>query len=141
MTIFEKISFMNEKIKKTQDKLEFLQMNADSPRTSVISDTPRGGGNAGNPLEQYYEKKEELTEKLRALEAKRDRLWKKAVDLMNAADIDKQVQNMMFMRFGYELQWKRVAYAMNKKYPDNKWNVNKCFRKYRDVLCGIRKIK
>lgn len=139
MTIFEEISFINDKIKKVQDKLEYLQMNIDSPRTSVMSDMPRGGGSVGNPLEQYMEKKEELTEKLAALQERLEAKWKEAVALMDKAGIDKQVQNMMYFRFGYELQWERVAYSLNKKYPNNKWNVNKCFRKYREVLCKIRR--
>lgn len=141
MTIFDEISFTNDKIKKVQDKLEYLQMNIDSPRTSVMSDMPRGGGSVGNPLELYVVKKEELTDRLRALEAKRERLWEKAIELMDCAGIDKQVQDMMYYRFGYGLQWQRVATALNEKYPDGKWNVNKCFRKYREVLCKIKRVK
>ena len=140
MTVFDEIVFINDKIKKVNDKLEFLQMNIDSPRSSVISDMPRGGGIAGNPLEQYIEKKEELIEKLEALENRVNRKWNEANKLMDCASIDRQTRTMMYLRFMFGMQWKVVAQTMQRKYPQNKWCVNKCFRKYRDVLCKIRKL-
>lgn len=140
MTIFEEISCIKEKIRRTQEKIELLEMKIDSPRSCEISDMPRGGGNAGNPLEVYVEKKEELTEKLDALETKLEKLWYEALNLMKAANIDQQVQAMMYFRFIYGLQWERVAYALSKRYAGCKWNVNKCFRKYREVLCRIRRL-
>lgn len=140
MTIFEEISVTKGKIEKVKDKLEYLQMKIDSPRSCVISDMPRGGGNAGNPLEQYVEKKEELMGKLARLERTLERQWIKARSLMDAANIDDQTQVMMYYRFDCGLQWEKVALALTKKYPQNRWNVNKCFRKYREVICRTRKL-
>lgn len=139
MNIFEEISFINEKIKKVQDKLEYLQMNIDSPRSSVMSDMPRGGGCVGNPLEQYIERKEEYEEKLHSLEKRLDNLWADAYYLMDSAKIDSQVQVMMYLRIAEGLRWEKCAQTLAKKYPDGKWNVNKCFRKYREVLSKTRR--
>lgn len=139
MTIFDEIAETRGRIKKTQDKIEYLEMKADTPRSSVFSDMPKGGGGAGNPLEQYIVRKEELTEKLTALKARLERLWHKAARQMSDVGVEKQTRRMMYLRFVCGLQWEKCAVLLNEKYPNCKWNVNKCFRKYRDVLYKIRK--
>ena len=139
MTIFDEITHLNGKIKRVQDKLELLQMKIDSPRSSVISDMPRGGGGGGNPLEDYIERKEEYEEKLRFLLNRLDKLWADAYYMMDSAKIDSQVQVMMYLRFAKGLKWEKCAETLAEKYPDGKWNENKCFRKYREVLRKIRR--
>ena len=137
MTIFDEIADTRGRIKKVQDKIEYLEMKADTPRSSVFSDMPKGGG-VGNPLEQYIVKKEELTEKLTALKTRLERLWRKAARQMSAVGVERQTRRMMYLRFVCGLQWEKCAVMLNEKYPNCKWNVNKCFRKYRDVLYKIR---
>ena len=141
MTIFDRIANLRDRIIKAQNKLAFLEMKADTPRSSVFSDTPKGTYNASNPLEQYMIEKEEADEKLKILKLKFNRLWAKASRQMDAVGIDEQVAEMMYLRFYCGLQWEKCATALNKKYPDSKWNTNKCFRKYRDVLYRLRKEK
>lgn len=141
MTIFDEIASVRDKIKRTQNKIKYLQMEADSPRSSSFSDMPKSGGNSGNPIEQYYIKKEELTEKLNSLKARLERLWQKAAHQMNVAGIDKQAQKMMYWRFVCGMKWEKCSNALDEKYPDSRWNVNKCFRVYRKVLCKMPKKK
>ena len=140
MTVFDEITLLNVKIKRVQEKLDFLQMKIDSPRSSVLSDMPRGGGGAGNPLEDYIVKKEEYEEKLRFLEKRVENLWANAYYLMDNAKIDSQVQVMMYLRIAQGLRWEKCAQTLAKKYPYGKWNVNKCFRKYREVLSKTRRL-
>lgn len=140
MTIFEEIDKTYEKLDKIKGKLEYIEIKASSPRSSVFSDTPKGRGNAGNPLEEYMIKQEELTEKKEALEARLQNQWAQAVHQMDGAKIDKQTKVMMYYRFIKRMQWKKCAQALDRRYENCNWNVNKCFRKYREVLCRIRKI-
>lgn len=139
MTIFDRIANLRDRIVKTRDKLEFLEMKADTPRSSVFSDMPKGAYNASNPLEQYMIEKEEAEERLKTLKAKFDRLWEKASHQMDTLGIDEQVKFMMYLRFCRGLKWEKCATALNDKYPTSRWNTNKCFRKYRDVLYRFRK--
>ena len=140
MTIFDKIDTTYEKLSKVKDKIAYIEMKASSPRSSVYSDMPKGGRNAGNPLEEYMIRKEELAEKERALEERLEMQWEQAVHQMNSAKIDKQTKVMMYYRFMKRMQWKKCALALDSRYANCKWNVNKCFRKYREVLCRIKKL-
>lgn len=138
MTIFDEIAITVAKIKKIQDKIKYLEMTADTPRSSVFSDMPKGGGNASNPLEQYMIKKDELNDKLKPLKKRLKRQWAKAAYRMNMVNIDEQTKKMMYLRFCRGMQWDKCAKVLNNDYPDCKWNTNKCFRKYREVLYRLR---
>jgi len=138
MTIFDEISFTVSKIKKIQDKIVFLEMQADTPRSSVFSDMPKSGGGAGNPLEQYMIKKEKQIEKLKPLKKRLNRQWARAVYQMDSTKIDKQTQKMMYLRYYCDLPWKQCAKELDKEFPNCKWNANKCFRRLREVLYRIR---
>ena len=140
MTIFDEIVDTNNRLKRVQEKLEFIEMEADTPRSTVYSDMPKGGGgNAGNPLEQYMIRKEELLDRYEKLKKRLESQWEKAIFQMNAAGIDEQTRKMMILRFASGMRWEKCAEKMSSLYPENKWNVNKCFRKYREVLCKVRK--
>ncbi len=142
MTIFDEIAYARDKIIKTNDRIKYLTMVADSPPSCSFSDMPKGSRNVSNPIERYCIKKEELEEKLDSLEEKLLRLWQKAAHQMNVAGIDKQAQKMMYFRFVCGMQWEKCSKELGKKYPDSKWNVNKCFRVYRKVLYKMpKKIK
>lgn len=140
MTIFDEIAITYTKVKRVEEKLEYIRYQASTPKSSILSDMPKGGGTVGNPLEEYLIKQEELVEKHKYLEDKLERQWARAVHQMNIAKIDKQSKTMMYYRFKCNMQWKKCAAELDRKYPNCKWNVNKCFRKYRDVLCRIRKV-
>lgn len=138
MTIFDEISFTVSKIKKIQEKIEYLEMQASTPRSSVFSDMPKGGGNASNPLEQYMIKKEKQIERLKPWKKRLNRQWAKAVYQMNSVKIDKQTQKMMYLRYYCGLPWKQCAKELDKEFPNCKWNDNKCFRKLSEVLYRFR---
>ena len=138
MTVFDEISRTCDKLKKVQDDIEYIQYLASTPRSCELSDMPKGGGNAGNPLEQYMIKREKLEYRCKMLTERLEMQWKRAIYQMNAAGLDEQCQKMMYYRFRCNLPWKKCASKLDKKYPNCKWNPNKCFRKYREVLYKIR---
>lgn len=130
---------LRRRINEIDEKIETLKFNIDSPRSSVISDMPKGGGTRGNPLEEYVIKLEELENKRKRINAVLVELFKELRSTMAKAGIDDQACEMMKYRFYHGLQWKACAAVMNKKHPKNNWNVNKCFRVYRAILYKMNK--
>lgn len=139
MRALERCLSLRRRISKIDEKIELLRFNIDSPRSSVISDMPKGGGTHGNPLEEYVIKLEELENKQKRLTAVLAELFKEVRSTMTKAGIDDQARDMMKYRFYHGLKWKDCAIIMNKKYSQNGWNVNKCFRVYRAILYKINK--
>ena len=139
--VFEKLSNIHQEIEEVKEKIAILEMQACSPKSGEITGMPRGGGDASNPIELYLERKERLEEKLEALTARFKSQWKQAVRLMKLANINEQTRYMMYLRFYEGLPWKKCNKALQKKYPNGKWNENKCFREYRSVLICVRKAK
>ena len=139
MTIFEKISDARDRIENLREKLFCLEVQSVTPKTSEITGMPKDFGNASNPLEQYLIRKEELERKLGVQVVLFEKSWKYAVRRMNAAKIEDQKQQMMYLRFYIGLKWKDCNAQLQKRYPDDNWNINKCFRVYREVLYRIRR--
>lgn len=139
MRALERCLSLRRRINEIDEKIELLRFNVDSPRSSVISDMPKGGGTRGNPLEEYIIKLEELENKKQRVTVTLVEQFKEVRSLMVKAGIDDQACEMMKYRFYHGQQWKACAAIMNKKYPQNKWNVNKCFRVYRAILYKINK--
>ena len=139
MRALDRCLSLRRRLNEIDEKIELLQFNIDSPRSSVISDMPKGGGPRGNPLEEYVIKLEELENKRKRINAVLVELFKEVCSTMAKAGIDDQAREMMKYRFYHGQQWKACAVIMNKKYPQSNWNVNKCFRVYRAILCKINK--
>ena len=137
MTIFEKISDTRQQIEEIKEKIMLSEVQACSPKSGKITGMPQGGGDVVNPIDKHLERKERLEGRLRVLEDKLSQQWEQALHLMKKARIDEQTQKMMYYRFYWGIQWKKCAEKLDKKYPDCKWNENKCFRKYREVLTKI----
>lgn len=130
--IFNEIASLSKKIKEIQEKMLFLELQATTPKSPTYSDMPKGGGNATNPIEQYAIKKEELQSKIDVLNDKLESLWNEAEKQMQG--IDEQTKALMLYRFKNGFRWEKCSKEMQRKYPDGNWNLNKCFRKYREVL-------
>lgn len=139
MTVFDRIQSTYKRLKREEEKLSTLQIKAGVPRTSVFSDMPKGGGSTINAFDQYLIDQEELEKKIRVLKGRMNRQWEKALKQMQYSNIDEQSQKMMYYRFVKGMQWEKCATQLAKDFPDCKWNVGKCFRRYREVLYKIRK--
>ncbi len=139
MIILDEMAAIIKKIKKEQEKLLFLELQATTPKSPTYSDMPKGGGNASNPIEQYAIKKEELQGKIDVLKDKLESLWNEAEKQMQG--VDEQTKALMLYRFKNGFRWEKCSKKMQRKYPDGKWNLNKCFRKYREVLKILQNFK
>lgn len=142
MTIFDKITSTHQRIERVCEKLLYLELKSGTPRSGEITGMPRdSGGGASNPFDSYLERKEKLEAEIATLNERLDYLWKQANSLMSKANIDAQTKKMMFLRFCKGMQWKKCARSLDEQFPNCKWNENKCFRKYREVLWKIRQIE
>lgn len=138
--IFDEITNTRKRIKQTQEKLDYIRLQVSTPRSPTLSDMPKGGGGVDTPLDRYIIKQEKLTEKIKRLQTLLKKQWREAVQTMNTVGIGKQSQKMMYLRFVCGLQWEKCAAELDKEFPNNKWNVGKCFREYRKILQKIRNI-
>ena len=138
MTIFDKISNTRQRIERIEEKIIVLEMQATTPKSGEITGMPRGGGSPINPLDQYLERKERFEKQLKEAVRLLELQWKRADLEMNKAGVDEQTQKMMYYRFYKGMSWRKCAAKLNNLYPECKWNENKCFRKYREVLSKTR---
>lgn len=141
MTIFDKITSAHQRIDRVREKLLYLELKSGTPRSGEITGMPRDSGGASNPFDSYLERKEKLEAEIETLNERLDYLWKQANSLMCKAKIDAQTKKMMFFRFYKAMQWKKCARSLDEQFPNCKWNENKCFRKYREVLWKIRQLE
>lgn len=139
--IFDRISNTHQRIERIREKIFVLETQVCTPKSGEITGMPKDGSGAGNSIELYLERKEKLEAQLNALNERFQNLWEKTVRLMKAANIDSQTRALMYLRFIKHLQWEKCNLEMQKKYPDSNWNINKCFRKYREVRYKIRKLQ
>lgn len=137
--IFERLTDTVKRIEEIKENIIFLEMRACAPKSGEITGMPKDGGNASNPIETYLEKKEELEEKLALLSERLKSQWRKAVHLMRLSNVNEQSEYMMYLRFYKGLPWKQCTLRLKAKYPDGKWNENKCFREYRNTLIRVRR--
>lgn len=138
--IFDEIVDTRERIKQVQEKLDYIRLQASTPRSPTLSDMPKGGGGVDTSLERYIIKQEELAEKIKTLKTRLNKQWTESVHLMSLAKINEQDQKMMYLRFGCGMQWEKCADELNKLYPTNRWNIGKCFREYRKTLQKIKNV-
>lgn len=139
--IFDKITNTYQRIEEIKEKIIVMELQVSTPKSGEITGMPKDGSNAGNPIEMYLERKEKLEEKLNVLNDRFKKQWKQAVHLMKLANINEQTRYMMYLRFYKGLPWKKCNSRLEEKYPDGKWNENKCFREYRNTLIKVRRVK
>ena len=139
--IFEKMANTYQRIEEIKEKIIVLEMQACTPKSGEITGMPMDSNNASNPIDMYLERKEKLEEKLEVLNDRFKSQWKQAIHLMKLAGIKRQTRYLMYLRFCKGLPWKKCNTIMQEKYPNSKWNENKCFREYRNTLIKVRKVK
>ena len=140
MRQLDKILDLRRDIYSIEERLVELRQIT-QPKAQVISDMPRGGGERKNLIEEYVIKAEKLERKLRRKRAELDNRWSEVVCVFNEAGVTQAQQTMMKERFYNAKPWKVCVKSMQKVYPDSKWNEQKLFRMYRDVLYKINRMK
>ena len=137
MKILDDCLELRRKINDISENIQMLQEVAYAPRNQVLNGMPRGGGE--NAIEKYIDKVEKLNKRKRGMTTQLNRYWNRASIVFENCEIDEQAVALMKFRFYDGLSWKRCCKVMQKLYPDDKWNENKCFRTYRVVLSKINK--
>lgn len=131
---------LSQQIKKKNELIYNLECCAMSPKNQIITDMPKGSGEHSSPSEEYLIKKERLEKSRNRLQRKLDEKWGKVISILQANGID-HVEKiyLLKLRFYQGNSWKRSTAIIAKEYPESRWNINKCFRVYRYILCKINK--
>ena len=139
MIEFDECLRLRRDIIRIEERIFEMSCRAMSPKNQIITDMPKGGGEAINSIEQYIIKTERLENQKRfALDLLVSK-WREIERMCNNCNIKKDVIIMLQYRFFFGLTWEKCANQMNKDFPNRKWNENKCFREYRHVLYEFRK--
>lgn len=131
------LSICLELIKKIKEKNELIleiKYRTLSPKNQIISDMPRGGGMKTNVMDDYLVKVERLQQTKETFQNLLEHEWNNAVKTLEKIGVkDRETVELMKLRFYYGLPWEKCADKMQERYPDGRWNTNKCFRVYRDI--------
>lgn len=126
-----------KKIKKQEDRITEVRERACAAKIQIITDMPRGGGVQASKQEAYLLSIEKIEERKKKLSLRLAKKWEIAKSLLIEQGFDKEVINLLHLRFCKGYKWRKCAEIMSRK--NKRWNVNKCFRVYRAVLHKIDK--
>ena len=121
------------KIKEINEDIAELRDRAFSPKNQIITGMPRGGA-GGNQSDSYIVKLERLEDRQERLIHERDSLWDGIYEALTSKNIKAEHITLLRHRFYSGLQWPKCCKLMCEEYPGNKWNMNKVFRVYRQIL-------
>lgn len=134
-----------DEILKTRKKMRDIEIRiyelreiVRQPKSQIISDMPRGGDRK-NTIEEYIVKLERLESKLHSLQKYIDEVWIGVEHIFDDCDIPIMHRKLMAFRFYDGNQWRKCVKLMAEKYHGVKWNENKLFRIYRNVLVKVNK--
>lgn len=125
------ISLVRE-IEDIDERISEIEARCISPKGQRITGMPRGG-TIGNQTENYMVKLEALASRRIKLVNLRFEAWKEAQSIFTENSVNSEYIQLLWYRFFCGYQWKVCNEFMKEKYPDHKWNINKCFRVYRSI--------
>lgn len=124
------------KIKDIEDDILELESRTMSPKNQIITNMPKGGGSQDSGQDRYLIKLEKLQAQKNYWCGILNSKWNIAkLVLINSANVkDVRTFELLKLRFYYGYPWKVCAAKMKKEHPEEKWNINKCFREYRNIM-------
>lgn len=107
-----------------------------SPKNQVLTGMPIGGGGGkSTAMDNYLIRVEKLNKAKERLQKQLDCEWNNVVGIFADHGItDAEMIALMQYRFYFGYPWKKCSAKMQEEYPKGRWNINKCFRTYRDIL-------
>lgn len=121
-----------EDIKKIDEDISEIESRATSPKGQRITGMPRGGS-MGNQTESYMIKLEALEIRRKRLENSLLEKWEEARSILSENSVRNEFIELLWYRFCRGYKWKVCSEIMNKRYKDQNWNDNKCYRIYRKI--------
>ena len=101
---------------------------------------PKGGGAYRNTNDEYLIKAERIEAQRERLQLQLNEGWSVVIAIFDKCGVtDNETIALMRLRFYKGLVWNKCLKEMQRDFPNNKWNANKCFRVYRSVLCKVHK--
>lgn len=124
-----------QQIKDVDEDIEELQSSEMSPKIQIMTDMPKGGNNQLNKLEKYIIELERLETKKNDLIEILNQNWGIAISILIKSGITQSSeQSMMKLRYYHGYPWKKCSIKMQKEYPNENWNENKCYRVHSSIL-------
>lgn len=128
----------HKKLNEIDERIIELRGRIESPRSSIISDMPRGGG-TGKGIEDSLAVIEKLQAKRVFYSDRIVSQWHVIENMLKYCSTSKKYITLMEYRLLHGLTWKSCVKAMKKEYPDEKWNENKNFRIYGQIMQKLKK--
>lgn len=137
MTVFDESLKLRQQINDIEEKLYDIKGKIRYPKTFSFSDEPRGCSGDGNSIDRYITQVEKLETKKLSCEARLIALWINIDADMESCNIPESDRTLMKLRFNHGYSWRKCQDIMKEK-EGNKWNENRIFRVYRNV---VKKLK
>ncbi len=128
---------LRKEIKELDGRIVELELAVRAPKAQPMNDMPHATTRQ-NIIEGYIIRKEKLFSKKYKLEAELDAAWNRAKAQLTAAGVGHDGIDLTRLRMYHGLSWKRCTEIMKKKY--GKWNENKTFRIYREIVTKLKKL-
>lgn len=130
-TLLEQCLDKTRIIKELDEQIAELRARATSPKNQIITGMPRGGG-GGNQSERYMERLERIEARRNKVCTERNVMWCRLEECLHHES--PEYRTLLKYRFYYGLRWKACCDKLKETYPNSKWNMNKVFRIYRQIL-------
>lgn len=140
MNEFEECRHLVERIQRKYEKIEYIREKLYAPKAQIITGMPRGGA-SDNSIEKYLSDIEEEEAKIKSLKQILSEKWFDIVERLYRENVKDENILLMQERFLNCRPWVKCAEYMQQQFPQSKWNVNKCFRVYRDNIYKLNKKK
>ena len=137
MQEFEKLIKIRKRINRIDDKIEKLKNAIESPKGQIVSDMPKAHGAQQNSMDDFLIKLEREEEKRLHQEINLLDEWGNIFKILYQSGIPLQHIHLLKYRYFYFLPWKSCLKRMQKDFPHEKWNENKCFRVFRKDMAKL----
>lgn len=109
-----------------------------APKSQVLSDMPKSVSRVSNDIENYIIHKTDLCGELVKLYCSLNIYWIAFLNGIEDAELTPQETKLLELRFLSGAKWKVCAALMPLYFPNERWNINKVFKTYRDILHKIK---
>ena len=116
-----------------KEKLMTIDSKLQSPKIQVITGLPSGKGGGADIISDLIEKKQKLESKLNGLRKQQCEEFSAISAELKEKRFKDSIIELVKQRFLLSKPWNECACILAKKYPTEKWNVNKCFNLYRKI--------
>lgn len=125
-------------IKGIDEDIMIIRERIEAPKNQIISDMPRGGISENAVDKALDEIKKKESRRLYYCDVLVSK-WLICEEILKSCNINQKHIELLKFRFLQGLSWRACVKGMTKLYNEEKWNENKVFRIYRQVVAKCTK--